>query len=122
MINGEMYFVDPGTDEKIKIDGIKDFKVNNDTIPEYNFSAELNKEYNFEIDTNKISKKELLKLICNTSILTGSIGEISEQLIYEALSNKIRWVDLKQNKVHKKKRINKKWAKQYGYTCVVYSE
>jgi len=63
--------------------------------------------------------KEMLmpkKLVCK-----GSPEEIAKGIFRELPHEaEIQEVDLRQSKTHKKKRINKKWAKRYGYICTVY--
>lgn len=68
----------------------------------------------------------MINMLKGRKAFQGSVDEISATLF-----NFISWqwatigestiydINIKQNRTHKKKRINKKWAKRYGYTCYV---
>ncbi len=53
----------------------------------------------------------------------GTLDEIAQEVYQKILQHghyETKHVDIAQIATHKKKRINKKWAKRYGYICRVY--
>lgn len=66
-------------------------------------------------------KRALRELLYKTITVRGSLDEIVKILFVNAPLNRvIVHLDIKQNRTHKKRRINKKWANRYGYTCRAY--
>ncbi|SCG82719.1 hypothetical protein DW1_1146 [Proteiniborus sp. DW1] len=118
---GRLYTSDPITGEKREIKGIQEFTINTDEIADYE-PIEVPKEINISLNNVEISQEAIEMLIGKHRVLKGSLKGITEQIINQILPNEISWIDLKQNRVHKKGRINKKWRKRHGYTCTVYYE
>lgn len=63
-----------------------------------------------------VANKEL-----NLSIDADNITDDIRNFLY-AIDRAKSSIGILQNRPHDKKRINKKWAKRYGYTCTVYYE
>lgn len=87
--------VDPETGQKTRID----------TIPTLTMAIDDTSQY------------EPIKAFTTS----GSIEEIAEEVFLNMpLGREVVDLEFKQNRIHRKKRINKKWARKYGYTCKVY--
>lgn len=96
---GEMYIENLETGERTKFEGISDISIDYDECECDYEPMKLSEEFSFTLDIAEMPILTTLRLLG----LDGSIG----------------W-KIVQNKQHKKKRINKKWAKKYGYTCLVW--
>lgn len=78
-------------------------------------------EYTFSMDISNISDEVKDMLFGKKLVCTGILEDISNKLFGEISDIKsIFSLYLIQNRIHKKHRINKKWAKRYGFTCTVY--
>lgn len=65
--------------------------------------------------------KAIRELLYKSFTVSGTIEEIvKEVFVNMPLGREVVDLEFRQNRVHKKKRINKKWAREYGYTCKVY--
>lgn len=118
---GTIYMINPNTGEEIELDGIQEITmepVEPIDIEPIKTSGEISMDVEIS-DELKDELKEMLmpkKLVCK-----GSPEEIAKKIFRELPHEaKIQEVELRQSKTHKKKRINKKWAKRYGYICTVY--
>ncbi len=68
-------------------------------------------------------KKALLPILYDYITVQGTLNEIAQEVYRKILWHghyETKHVDIAQIATHKKKRINKKWAKRYGYVCRVY--
>lgn len=87
------------------IDSLTDISFDNCEVPEYvsnlNMTNPQDAELNFECDINV----DLFKRLCGLDL--GNSGM--------SCSMELNQPYLVQKRKHKKKRINKKWAKKYGY-------
>lgn len=71
-----------------------------------------------EIYTNALNKFLPKKIV-----FQGNPRSLAKDLFYQLPSGvNILEINLFQTRKHKKKRIDKKWQKRYGYTCIVYYE
>lgn len=121
MPTGTLYMINADTGEKTEVMPIETLTVGSVGNLDKCGLIEFNQEISFDIDINKISRKTLLHLMYNSISVKGSLEEIAKGIFRELPHEaEIQEVDLKQSKTHKKKRINKKWAKRYGYICMVY--
>lgn len=117
---GNLFIVDPNTGDKIELVGIQEITFEPLEPIDTKFLS-LPPEYNFSIDMFRISAKALRDILYKTFTVTGTVEEIARQVFLNIpLGREVVDLDFKQNKTHKKKRINKKWARKYGYTCKVY--
>ncbi len=69
------------------------------------------------------NKKAPLPLLYDHITAQGTLDEIAQEVYQKILQHghyETTPVDIVQIATHKKKRINKKWAKRYGYVCRVY--
>lgn len=94
-LTNKFFMVGPSTDREIEIKWLDSISINEESIPVYE-SMTLPQELTISID--------------------GVIPEEFKSLF----KAKYKRVVIKQAKIHKKKRINKKWKKRYGYTCTLY--
>jgi hypothetical protein len=97
---GNIFIKDLNTGEETELNGIADINITTDRIEEIE-PIRTPREMSFSMDVSVISIEIIEQLMPKVRILG---------LLYS------------QNKTHKKKRINKKWAKRYGYTCTVFYE
>jgi len=122
---GKVFFTNLQTGKKFEIKGITDINVS--TLDTREFAdikpIDISKGYSSPMINVEISDEFLEKLIGNRKVVKGSLREISRELVENGIwIDNILWINAKRNKVHKKHRINKKWAKRYGYTCTVFYE
>lgn len=76
-------------------------------------------EFNATLEVK--NTKRLMDTLFKSFTVSGSIDEIVRKVFLNMpLGREVVDLDFKQNKTNKKKRINKKWAKRYGYTCKVF--
>ncbi|MGJ0847425.1 hypothetical protein ACR77J_12110 [Tissierella praeacuta] len=112
-----IFMIDANTGEKTEIKGVTNITVTTEDKVEYEpFISP--REISFDVEISEELREKLLpkKLVCS-----GSPKEIGEKIFRDfPLECKILGVHLKQNRIHRKRRINKKWAKRYGYTCKVF--
>lgn len=121
MPTGTLYMTNPDTGEKIEAMPIQTLTVGSVGNLDKCRPIDFDREISFDIDIDKISRKTLLDLMYNSISAKGSLEEIAKQIFIKLPHEaKIQEVELKQNRTHKKKRINKKWAKRYGYICTIY--
>lgn len=81
------------------------------------------KEISISGKITNLSDEFMEILLGKRLILTGTLDEIMKNFTETVtLDMNILAVRLKQNKVHKKHRTNKKWIKRYGYTMTVHYE
>lgn len=116
-----LYITDPETGQETKMDTIPtltmttDAGVNHEPIKAFEPPREITGT--FEIK----NMKALRELLYKSFTVSGSIDEmVREVFLNMPLGREVVDLEFKQNKTHKKKRINKKYAKKYGYTCKVY--
>lgn len=65
----------------------------------------------------------LNKLLPKKIVLQGNPENLAKGIFKKLPSSaNILSIDIFQTKKHRNKRIDKKWAKRYGYTCIVYYE
>lgn len=119
MPTGTLYMINADTGEEIELDGIQEITmepVEPIDIEPIKTGGEIEISMDVEISDELKEMLMLKKLVCK-----GSPEEIAKQIFRELPHEaKIQEVELRQSKTHKKKRINKKWAKRYGYICTVY--
>lgn len=121
MTTGTLYMINADTGEKTELMPIQTLTVGSVGNLDKCGPIDFDREISFDIDINKISRKTLLDLMYNSISAKGSLEEIAKKIFRELpLGAKIQAASLRQSKTHKKKRINKKWAKRYGYICTVY--
>lgn len=98
---GNLFIVDLDTGERTELNGIE--------------------EVTFTTEDTSVSNENKAYITPRELSLSLDISDISIEMM-EMLMPKFRILGLmySQNKTHRKKRINKKWAKKYGYTCTVY--
>lgn len=119
MPTGTLYMINPNTGEEIELDGIQEITmepVEPIDIEPIKTDGEI--EISMDVKISDELKEMLMpkKLVCK-----GSPEEIAKQIFRGLpLEAEIQAASLRQSKTHKKKRINKKWAKRYGYICTVY--
>lgn len=84
------------------------------------------KEFTATMEVKEIGMR-MLNMIRGRKIFKGNMNDIVLKLINFIYVHRVAFgycniydICIKQNRTHKKKRINKKWAKRYGYTCMVY--
>lgn len=81
------------------------------------------KEISISGKITNLSDEFMEILLGKRLILTGTLDEIMKSFTETVtLDMNILAVRLKQNKVHKRHRTNKKWIKRYGYTMTVHYE
>lgn len=95
---GNIFIKDLNTGEETELNGIADINITTDRIEEIE-PIRTPREMSFSMDVSVISIEIIEQLMPKVRILG---------LLYS------------QNRIHRKYRINKKWAKRYGYTCTVY--
>lgn len=83
-------------------------------------SAEIDK---LEQENDVLTTEHKLKSFSNPSSLTIECGSINHNFLSKLVGKMPDKYDIDysvyvQVRKHKKKRINKKWAKRYGYKCV----
>ena len=118
-IIGRMYIENPETGERTELNGIPTLTMTTDDTSEFEPNA-FPAEYSFSMDISNISDKVKDMLFGKKLVCTGILEEISNKLFKEIPDIKsILNIDLIQNRIHKKKRINRKWANRYGYTMTV---
>lgn len=117
---GKMYIENPETGERTELNGIEDITIA--TLDTSKFEPiTIPKEYTLSVDLANMPDETMQMLFGKKLVCTGSPEEIRKKLFWELPINaNILNLDLIQNKTHKKHRINKKWAKRYGYTCTVF--
>lgn len=121
------FMIDPNTGDRIKLDGIKEMTVEAvepiDIEPiktggEIEISMDV--DISDELKEMLMPKTLVLKDIYNTGDLLRKL-HIAKWILEDAPINaNILQAIVRQAKTHKKKRINKKWAKRYGHTCIVF--
>lgn len=116
----KIYIENLETGERTELNGIEDITIA--TLDTSKFEPiTIPKEYNISMDISNISDEVKDMLFGKKLVCTGSLEEISNKVFKEIPDIKsILNIDLIQNRIHKKHRINKKWAKRYGFTCTVY--
>ncbi|OZV12325.1 hypothetical protein CIW83_09520 [Tissierella sp. P1] len=95
---GKIFIKDLNTGEEMELNEIADINITTDRIEEIE-PIRTPREISFSMDVSQVSIEAIEQLMPKVRILG---------LLYS------------QNKTHRKHRINKKWAKRYGYTCTVY--
>lgn len=71
------------------------------------------REVSFEVEIS-LPKKLIAK---------GNLEDVAKEIFFGLpLEAKILDLEFMQNRIHNRKRINKKWAKRYGFTCTVVYE
>ena len=113
--------VDPETGQEARIDSIPTLTMATDETLDYEpiIDWDKPKEINgtFEIKDMGV----LWDLLYKSFTVSGTIEEITREVFLNMpLGHAVVHLDFKQNRTHRKKRINKKWARKYGYTCKVY--
>ena len=114
-------FVGQATGQETRINTIATLTITTDDTSQYEpiKTLECPKEIigTFEIKDMKILRDILFK----SFTVTGTIEEIAKEVFLNTpLGHEVVDLDFKQNRTHRKKRINKKWKKKYGYTCKVF--
>ena len=117
---GNAFMIVPNTGDRIELNGIQ--KMTIEAVEPIDIEPiKTSGEIEISMDVEKISRKTLLHLMYKSIVTKGSPEEIAKGIFRGLpLEAKIQEVELRQNRTHKKHRINKKWAKRYGYTCTVY--
>lgn len=118
---GNLTFTNLKTRQETRINTIATLTMATDDTSQYEPIKTL--EYPREITGTLEIKdmKALRELLYKSFTVTGTIDEIAREVFLNMpLGREVVELSLKQNKTHRKKRINKKWAKKYGYTCKVY--
>jgi len=120
---GNLTFVNLETRQEIQIDTTPTLTMATDETIEHEpiKSFEQTEEITgtFEIK----NMKALRDLLYKSFAVRGSIEEIARKVFLNMpLGHEVVDLEFMQNRIHKKKRINKKWAKRYGYTCIVFYE
>lgn len=102
---------------------IQDISMPMDNIGEFGpiVNPTESKGFTATMEINEIGMKTLRDLLYKSFTVTGSIEEIAREVFVNMpLGHEVVDLEFKQNRTHRKKRINKKWAKRYGYTCTVF--
>lgn len=118
---GNLTFTDPKTGQETRINTIATLTMATDDTSQYEPIKAL--EYPREITgTLEIKDMKILRdILFKSFTVTGTIEEIAKEVFLNTpLGHKVVDLEFKQNRNHKKKRINKKWARKYGYACKVY--
>lgn len=126
---GRAVMIDPNTGDEIELDGIDEIIIE-PLEPIEVKTYKIPCEYNFSMDNVKISDDLIKMLLPPRKIYVQNIFSIKDFLKLVSLAqlmlslppskSEIVGVTLKQARTHKKKRINKKWAKRYGYEVILY--
>lgn len=116
-----VFTVDPEIGEETEIKGVETLTVTTDEAIDYNPNTSFAEPIEFNATMEVKDMRRLKDLLYKSITVTGTLGEISRQ-VFLGLPLHYEIVDLefKQNRTHRKKRINKKYANKYGYTCKVY--
>lgn len=114
-----IFIVDSNTGERTELKGVADITVTTEDISAYEPIRPYTGDISFAMDV-EVSDEFKEMLLAKKLIAKGNLEEIAKE-IFLGLPLKSRILDLEfmQNRIHKSKRINKKWAKRYGYTCTV---
>lgn len=113
--------VDPETGQETKIDTIPTLTMTIDDTSQFEPIKALQEPKEITGTLEIKDMKTLRKLLYKSFTVSGSTEEIARGVFVNMpLGHEVVDLDFKQNRTHKKKRINKKWAKRYGYTCTVY--
>lgn len=112
---GNLTFVDLETGQKTKIDTIPSLTMVTDETSQFEPIKALEELPEITVTST------FLDMFYKSFTVIGTIEEIAREVFLNMpLGHEVVDLDFKQNKTHKKKRINKKWARKYGYTCKVY--
>ncbi len=119
---GDLYIMSTDTGEVAKLGkAINVEMVASDTSQE---KQELNlsddKEMTLSFDITELSDELKELLMPNYVVAQGSLQQIAAILvIMREAGIEIINTHLEQARTHRQKRIDKKWAKRYGYTCLI---
>lgn len=118
---GNLTFVDLETGQETKIDATPTLTMATDETLDYEPIIGWDKPMEFNATLEVKNTKRLMDVLFKSFTVTGTIEEITRKVFLNMpLGREVVDLEFKQNKTHKKKRINKKWARKYGYTCKVY--
>lgn len=127
---GNLFIVDPNTGERTELKDIPTLTMTTDETLDYEpiIGWDKPKEFTATMEVKEIGMR-MINMLRGRKVFKGSMDDIS-LMLWNFIFN--QWVTLgestiydikiKQNRTHKKHRINKKWAKRYGYTCTVFCE
>lgn len=119
-----VFITNPDTGEKTELKGVSTLTMTTDETSQYEpIKAFDSKGFTGTLEkaTTKLVMKVLRDILYKSFTVRGSIEEIVREVFLNMpLGHEVVDLEFKQNKTHKKKRINKKWKKRYGYTCKVY--
>lgn len=99
---------------------------NRETGEEVMYSSNMDTIESVEFNTSKV--KDFSFCSSKQAEFTLKINEVDQDAMKKLIGHKsnselaIKDIQVKQIRTHKKKRINKKWAKIYGYTKYIYIE
>lgn len=115
----KMYIENTETGERTELNGISTLTIDDIITSEFEPNT-IPKEYSISMDLSNVSDETIRRIFGKKLVCTGSLEEILNKLFKEIPGIKsILDLDIIQNKIHKKKRINRKWANRYGFTCRV---
>lgn len=116
-----MLIANPKTGEETEFKGIQPLTITTDKTVDDNLFPACNQPTEFNATMDVINAEALNELLYNTLAIKGTVEEIARGIVRLLLAGyTIARLYFWQIRTHKKKRINKKWAKKYGYACKVY--
>ncbi|MSU01913.1 hypothetical protein [Tissierella pigra] len=114
-----IYMIDPNTGERTELKGVADITVATEDISAYEPIVPYAGDTSFAMDVT-VSDEFKEKFFPKKLTVKGSIEEIVREVFLNMpLGHEVVDLEFKQNRIHNKKRINKKWGKRHGYTCTV---
>lgn len=116
---GNLFIVDQNTGERTELKDVTNITVTTDNESEIEpirpYTGEISFTMNVEV-SDEFKEMFLPKKLT----AKGNLEDVAKEIFWGLpLESEILDLEFSQNRIHKRKRINKKWAKRYGYTCTV---